>query len=324
MVLSHYDIRLQQSNQISLRGKCPLPTHTSETSKESFSVHTAKNIWACQSASCAAARQEKKGGNVIDFVAIMEQSSIREAAIKMHEWFLSSAPVAISTPPTSEKGSEVTEKLVAKKNGDEGKEEEVNKPLSFTLKDIDSSHPYLIQRGIKEEVAKEFGVGFFPGRGSMSGRMVIPISNETGNLVGYAGRSINGTDPKYKLPTGFVKSAVLFNFHRVLANEQKSPVEKDFVIVVEGFFDCMKVHQAGLPCVVALMGSSISDAQQEFLCLFKRVILFLDGDDVGRAAAREIALRLMLCTFVKVINLPDGEQPDQLSSEEINSILGSL
>ena len=47
-VLDHYGIRLRRVNQTSLRGRCPLPTHSSKESKESFCVNTDKNIWACQ------------------------------------------------------------------------------------------------------------------------------------------------------------------------------------------------------------------------------------------------------------------------------------
>jgi DNA primase len=59
---------------------------------------------------------------------------------------------------------------------------------------LNAKHPYLRSRGIKEETAREFGVGFFSGKGSMSGRVVIPISNERGELVAYAGRSIDNTE----------------------------------------------------------------------------------------------------------------------------------
>src|SRR5579871_1317694 len=69
-VLGRYGVQLRRVNQNSLRGRCPLPTHSSAKSAESFSAHTGKNIWACQSASCAEARQGKKGGNILDFVAL--------------------------------------------------------------------------------------------------------------------------------------------------------------------------------------------------------------------------------------------------------------
>jgi DNA primase len=316
-VLDHYGIKLRRANQNSLRGACPLPTHSSEKSSESFGVQTAKNIWACQSTSCAATRRGKKGGNIIDLVAIMENCSIRDAANQLHNWFLSSSP---ATPPAPQPKTQPTGKLVAEKKAD-GENVEVNKPLSFTLKDVDPSHPYLRQRGIKEETARHFGVGFFPGRGSMSGKVVVPIHNERGELVAYAGRSIDGSEPKYKMPSGFQKSAVLFNLHRVRG---LSAEVLNSVIVVEGFFDCLKVHQAGLHQVVAMMGSSLSDAQQEFLQQFKQVILFLDGDEAGRAGALFIAPRLVHRTFVKVINLPDGKQPDQLSSDELKAIIGQF
>jgi DNA primase len=110
----------------------------------------------------------------------------------------------------------------------------------------------------------------------------------------------------------------------VLALARDQQAGADLVIVVEGFFDCMKVFQAGLSNVVGLMGSSMSDAQEKFLCQFMRVIVLLDGDDAGRAGAQAIALRLLHRTFVKVVDLPDGKQPDQLSSDELKHILGSV
>ncbi len=314
-VLGRYNIQLRRVNKHSLRGPCPLPTHTSETSKESFSVHTEKNIWACQSTSCAATRQGRRGGNILDFVSIMANCSIRDAAQTLHDWFVGSA----NSSPTVAKKSDANSQLVSEKmsDGDDGQ----NRPLTFTLKEIDHAHPYLLQRGIMEETAKYFGVGYFPGRGSMSGRVVIPIHNDRGELVAYAGRSIDATEPKYKLPAGFKKSSELFNLHRVLALPTESRTR---IIVCEGFFDCMKVHQAGVPAVVGLMGSFLSDPQEKVLQKCAQVVLFLDGDPAGREAGRTIAARLMCQTFVRVIDLPDGTQPDQLSSDEINALLSLL
>jgi len=108
----------------------------------------------------------------------------------------------------------------------------------------------------------------------VNGRIVIPIHNEKGELIAYAGRSIDGAEPKYKLPPGFKKSEVLFNLHRVLQKGKGT----DLVIVVEGFFDVMMVCQASFANVVALMGASMSEAQEKLLSQFKHVVLFLDGD----------------------------------------------
>ena len=134
------------------------------------------------------------------------------------------------------------------------------------------------------------------------------------------GRSIDDSEPKYKLPTGFKKSHVLFNFHRVLESGKGRAV-----ILVEGFFDSMKIHQAGFPNVIALMGSTISNHQEQLLVdHFKEVIVMLDGDEGGRAATSDITYRLMRKTFVRVVDVPDNKQPDQLPTEEIQALLSFL
>jgi DNA primase len=314
-VLDRYHVQLRKVGQNSLRGKCPLPTHSSKKSGASFGVDLAKNIWACQSDSCYAARQGKRGGNVLDFVTIMENCSVRDAALKLQRWFSITPPTATSsTPlPNQRRGAEHEQQLAAKRN--EGSDEELNKPLKFALKGIDPNHPYIKKRGITPETAQEFGIGFFPGRGVMAGRVVIPIHNECGELLAYAGRAIDDeSDGKYKLPPGFRKSAVLFNLQRV-------PADSDEVVVVEGFFGCMKVWQAGFKNVVALMGSSLSERQQKVLSRFSHIILLLDGDEAGRGAAAEIAGRFVHSHFVRVVDLEDGVQPDKLSSEELRARL---
>src|SRR6266545_5787205 len=105
----------------------------------------------------------------------------------------------------------------------------------------------------------------------MSGRCVIPIHNEAGELVAYAGRAIDGTEPRYKLPAGFHKGQELYNLHRAIAGEGRG----NGLIVVEGFFDCMKVHQAGYPFVVALMGCSLTKAQEELLVSHTGMVLLM-------------------------------------------------
>jgi DNA primase len=107
---------------------------------------------------------------------------------------------------------------------------------------------------------------------------------------------------------------VLFNLHR-------AAVEGKSVIVVEGFFDCLKVHEAGLPGVVALMGCSLSLRQQALLCEhFQDVTLFLDGDTAGRAAGAAIAERLVSKVSTRLIEVPAGSQPDQLGADQIRCL----
>jgi DNA primase len=138
-------------------------------------------------------------------------------------------------------------------------------------------------------------------------------------LAAYAGRSIDGSEPKYKLPTGFKKSQVLYNLARAVEEGSTGAV-----VLVEGFFDCMKVVQAEHACV-ALMGCSLSAEQEQHLVQhFRRVLIMLDGDEAGRKAATEIAGRLAHSVWVHVVDMPDGKQPDQLAAQEIWEVLGKV
>lgn len=294
-VLERYQVNWLRKKDDELRGRCPI--HKGE-GQGAFHVNVVKGVFHCFSC--------KKRGNVLDFVAAMEQCSIRDAALKLKEWF----SVSDTAPTAGGRGSKPSE---SKFPAGEGEEPMVNKPLAFQLKGIDPSHPYLAGRSITKETAETFGVGFFSGRGSMAGRVAIPIRNKDGELVAYAGRSIDSTEPRYKLPMGFHKSVELYNLNRV---------EGDEVIVVEGFFDAMQVHQAGFAGVVALMGSSLSNRQEKLLIeRFRRVTLLLDGDEAGRKAAEEIAARLVRRLYVRIVELPDGKQPDGMSREELQALL---
>jgi DNA primase len=320
MAIERYGIQLRRVNANTLRGKCPLPAHGSEKSNESFTATLSKGVggaWACQSHSCIKARG-RVGGNVLDFVAAMEQCSVRDAAIKLQLWFL--VPAAgesdelVGKEPHAEisAGKETKSKHAPEKNNGVG-ESGSNKPLTFTLQNIDCTHPYLAERGVTEEIAKHFGVGFFPGKGSMKNRIVIPIHNREGELIAYAGRSTDGSEPRYKFPAGFHKSLELYNLHRVRGETS--------IVLVEGFFDCLKVTQAGFPCV-ALMGSMMSKTQEELLRDFGHVIVMLDGDEAGRGAAEGITDRLQRIVFrVTIIALSDGTQPDQLPISQIAGLI---
>ena len=96
----------------------------------------------------------------------------------------------------------------------------------------------------------------------------------------------------------------------------------NFVVVVEGFFDCMKVHQAGVRSVVGLMGSALYERQCHVLLeRFRHIILLLDGDATGRKASTAIAQKLRPHCEVRVVLLPDGVQPDQLPARAIETVL---
>jgi DNA primase len=294
-VLRHYQVPGLRRHRDQLQGCCPIHRGRRD---DSFRAHLTKNIFQCFA--CQAR------GNVLDFVAAMEQCSIREAALRLQQWFggCASGPRLPPAAAGRQKGE-----LVRKEEGS-------NLPLHFALTGVERNHPYLAQRGIDLATAAEFGVGFYPGPGLMSGRIVIPIRNLQGQLVAYAGRALDDQPPKYKLPAGFRKALELFNLQRSVAAGGKT------VIVVEGYFDCMRVHQAGFPWVVALMGCSLSAAQESgLLHHFEQIVLMLDGDAAGRAAGAAITARLSGWCPVHVLRLPDGSLPDQLSCSTIRQLL---
>jgi 5S rRNA maturation endonuclease (ribonuclease M5) len=266
-------------------------------------VNLVRQLWSCHSASCIATRHGCLGGHVIDLVAIMEGCSLRQAGLRLQDWFGGSVLPSHSTPLQAVATASSTP--------------QPNRPLAFALHGIDTQHLYLTQRGISPSTARWFGVGMYHGTGFLTGRCVIPIRDEKSRLVAYAGRAINEEEPKYRFPAGFRKSQVLFNLDRAMQTDGPN------VIVVEGFFDALKVHQAGHPAVVALMGSSFSQRQSELLLSrFASVTLMLDGDQPGRRAAEVIAALLRPKVPVNQVDLPNRVQPDQLSSAEINVLVG--
>lgn len=296
-VLRHYRVPGLRRLHGQLQGRCPI--HGGER-QDSFRASLSKNAFQCFA--CQAQ------GNVMDFVSAMEKCPLRDAALRLQRWFSLGGYRSLSRAlPAS---PAIEGQLVREKEG-------CNSPLRFTLTGVDHAHPYLVERGVDSVTAAEFGIGFYSGPGLMSGRVVIPIHNGQGEVVAYAGRAVDGRTPKYKLPGGFHKALELYNLHRALATGRKT------AIVVEGYFDCLRVHQAGLPCVVALMGSSLSPTQEKILTeRFERVILMLDGDATGRAATRAISAKLFQQCRLLTVAVADGVQPDHLSRAEVRSLLG--
>lgn len=299
LALTHYGVMLHRLDRCYLRGRCPLPNHASKSSRQSFIVNTEKNAWACHSSSCVAGRGGRVGGNVLDFVAYMESCSIREAALRLQDWFSIADSVRRHTGGGTQRWMPSSIRTQPREPVSVISAEH-NPPLSFQLRNIDVRHPYLAERRISPETAEHFGIGFFRGRGYMQGHIVIPIHNEDGRLIAYAGRSLATAEPRYRFPPRFRKSLVLFNLHRAVLHGKT-------VVVVEGFFDCLTVHQAGLPCVVALMGCSLSQHQERLLQdHFEEVVLLLDGDKAGRTAGAAIAARLCSKISTRLIEIPAG------------------
>jgi len=324
-VLEHYRLldKFKRSGD-SLSGPCPIHKGTNPTQ---FRVSLSKNVWNCFS-------ECKHGGNVLDFIAKMENVDIHAAALKAIEWFHVDPEVVSADrdhegerepkeTPRSEEPVSAKAKTAALPVEEKGAP---NKPLKFKLEKLERSCSYLTERGLTLETIVDFGAGYCA-KGMMAGRIAIPIHNPQGEIVAYAGRwpgePPEGT-PKYKLPQGFRKSLELFNVDRAV----KEPNEKPLVIV-EGFFDCMKLHQHGYRKVVALMGSTMSAAQEDLIRKHadgqSQVIIMLDEDDSGRAGRDDIACRLSKFCFVRVHQFEEPDsQPEQMSSEELGRVLGGL
>lgn len=170
-----------------------------------------------------------------------------------------------------------------------------------------------------------FGLGYCS-RGVMKGRIAIPLHDEAGNLVGYAGRWPGEPpegEPKYKLPEGFKKSLVLFNVSRILAF-RSSPEKRVLlpVIVVEGYWSVFRLYQWGYPNAVALMGKELSPAQGALLTKHaERVIVMMDGDAPGREAQAEILGRLARRLYVGALDLAEGGQPDTVPEDALRELV---
>ena len=324
-ILERYGIleTLQKSgNGDRLSGACPIHGGTNTTH---FRASISKNCWNCFG-KC------QSGGNVIDFVSKKEDVSFRDAAILIQNWFIGEED---ENPITTEKPrfdtSQVEERprfrvldpTPPENNPAESDSITENKPLKFTLSKLDPTHEYLKERGLSEETIATFGLGYC-GKGLLRGYIAIPIHNTEGELVAYAGRW-PGNPPdgkgKYKLPEGFRKSIEVFNLHRVMLSDQESPL-----VIVEGYFDCIKIQQSGYERVVALMGSSLSEAQEKAILenvdAEEGVIVFFDNDEAGRKGQADAVCRLSRHIFVKsVLAISEGAQPEHLSTEELRELL---
>jgi len=279
-ILARYQVSLVRVNQTQLKGTCPLPSHSSG-SKNTFFVSEAKSVWYCHSDSCKK-NGHRAGGNVIDFVALMEQCSVYAAAKRIDELF-----PATSDRPVSGASDPKVGAMNATCGTDDANQADAtagNRPLAFTLKDVNPSHPIIQERGISVETAKRFGVGFFPGKGSMAGRVVFPL-HECGNIIGYAGRTtlpVSDTNPKWLFGKGLRKTFI-YGLERC---EPAKPL-----ILCESLWGPLWFHEHGLQAA-SLMGSEMTAEQERCLDPYPEITVALDNDAAGIEKASRIRERL--------------------------------
>ncbi len=198
-------------------------------------------------------------------------------------------------------------------------------------------------RGILPETAAMFGLGFAPGNGlvisrllrrgftlevlrtaglvsgngmyreHMWDRLVFPVESPSGLVMGLAGRSLTDAEPKYLNTHGGWRSQALFGIR------QAAPyiAERREAWVVEGYFDVLALHQAGIRWAVSCCGTALTYQQAAVLRRYARKVLLLFDADVKREAVERAASVLRDAGLeARAATLPDGRDPDQIVLEE--------
>jgi DNA primase len=307
-VLEHYNLKLTgRGTQRAVL--CPFH----QERRPSCKIELARKIFHCFG--CG------QKGNVLEFVAKLDATDLRAAAMKITTvCAIAPAPPRSDDRPARQPAAKTP--IAAPRSipnatpPSAAAEEPVNPPLTFELK-LDAAHPYLSERRLSPETVAQFGLGYC-NRGLMKGRICIPIHDAAGNLVAYAGRwADTGAPPdgedKYKLPAKFQKNRVLFNLNRL--------DDVTHLVAVEGFWSAIRLHTTGIPAV-ALMGSSISEDQIALLHErgTRSLVLLLDGDTAGYQARERLLPELTHWLFVRSPKLAAGEKPDTLEEPALREL----
>ncbi len=325
-VVREYVPRLQKRGSRWI-GLCPF--HSEKT--PSFGVHEVHQFYKCFG--CGA------GGDVFRFVMEMEGLTFYEALKLLAERNGIPMPKrsGLSDPESKLRGSLYDLHELAGTHFRKALRSDVGKV----------ARRYLEKRGVSQDVADEFGLGFAePGgnalfrrlqregtgeeqlresglvsaRSDGSGwfdrfrnRLIFPIHNESGRIIAFAGRALQADDePKYlNSPETKIyrKKFVLYNLHRA-----KKEIRKlDRAVLVEGYMDVIGLHAAGVDEAVASCGTALAAEQVRALRRHsERIVVNFDADAAGTdAAERSIRLLLEEGVHVRVLELADGMDPDE-------------
>ncbi len=301
------------------KGCCPF--HNEKT--PSFVVSEQKQIFTCFG--CG------ESGNVFKFVQRYYNLDFAEAVEKLAR----ENGVKLEISGSEDKSSE--------------KYYEINKEAArfFYRAFTESKNPgysYMKQRGIEDAVLKKFGIGFadeswdslynhFKSKGvgekilvelgllsekngkyydKFRNRVMFPIINTAGKVIGFGGRAIAGQEPKYlNSPENriFQKKNNLYAL-----NICKQDIAKqNSAILVEGYMDVISLYQAGVHNAIASLGTALTENQAKLIKRYtKNVILSYDADQAGRKAAmRGIDVLGGQDCKVKVLHVTDGKDPDE-------------
>ncbi len=264
----------------SLVGPCPL--HRGDN-PQAFVVNRDKNLWYCFT-------RCQRGGDVIDFVRFLDGRSYRDTAV----WLASLAGHSAAQAPLAAAAS--------------------FEPFTRRLR-LEPDVPFLAQKGICPASARRFETGLYRGQGFLQGCIAVRLHDPHGLPLGYAGRRLDPDEArrhgKWKLPARLPKRTILFNFHRVRERLEHG------LVIVEDPWSVMRLAQLGIPAV-ALLGTTVSQPQRTLLEPASRLLLLLDGDAAGAAAAQTLRAQLAPAE-IAIGEIPRDLDPDQLSDQELRA-----
>ncbi|CDF58054.1 DNA primase [Thermobrachium celere] len=186
--------------------------------------------------------------------------------------------------------------------------------LGFSLNEWNSLLKYLKKLGFKDEEIISAGLVINSDKGiydRFRNRIMFPIFDIKGRVIGFGGRVIDDSKPKY-LNTSetliFEKGKNLYGLNYVIKNKSANSI-----IIVEGYMDCIKLHQHGLENVVASLGTALTLEQAKLLKRYVNdIYICYDSDAAGQAATlRGLEILESVGLNVKVINIPQGKDPDE-------------
>ncbi|MFZ4558718.1 MAG: DNA primase [Saprospiraceae bacterium] len=311
---------------VNMIGLCPF--HNEKT--PSFNVSPAKNIFKCFGCS--------RGGTPVQFVMELENLSFPDAIRYLAKKYRIELEETQATPEAILEQQALESLYLINQFALEFFQEQL---LHTDLgKSVGLS--YFKRRGFREETIRKFGLGFAPdGRDAFTqaaiskgyaidqlrklgltsahdrdffrNRVIFPIHSQSGKVIAFAGRILHNDPkaPKYiNSPETdiYQKSKVLYG-----AFQAKTAIRKeDSCILVEGYTDVISLHQNGIENAVASSGTSLTIGQIRLIKRFtKHLTILYDGDAAGiRAALRGLDLALEEDMEVRVVILPDGEDPD--------------